>query len=108
LDSGASQHLVGDRSLFANINTATTTAVMLANGATTPTGGEGSVPIQVLSALHELVDVELPKTLFMPGATINLLSVSRLASAGHRAVLDHCAPALHLSSGLVIHSSPTS
>ena len=35
-------------------------------------------------------------------ATINLLSVSRLAAAGHQALLDHVRPALHLSNGTVI------
>ena len=75
LDSGVSQHLVADP---------TSTNILLANnGTTTAAGGEGAVPLTTMSAKRKPVDLVLTNALLMPGATINLLSVSRLAIAGH-------------------------
>ena len=74
LDSGATKHVSGNRSLFTNFNPGTSQSVQTASGQTLPIGGTGDVVISLSNqSILTLTDV-----LYVPGLTVNLVSIPRL------------------------------
>ena len=71
LDSGASDHISGNKSLFSHISTSGyLPSVTLANGTQTQSEGIGTT--------HPLPSLSVDSVLYVPGAPFNLLSISRL------------------------------
>ncbi|KAI3675541.1 hypothetical protein L1987_85131 [Smallanthus sonchifolius] len=84
LDSGCSNHMTGQQSLFKNIDRTDTVAVRMGNGKRINVEGKGSVSLEVAGGKYKtLTDVQ-----YAPDLGYNLLSVGQLMKGGHRLVFD--------------------
>ncbi|KAF4147553.1 Integrase core domain [Phytophthora infestans] len=81
IDSGCSQHICFTRSMFDNLRLCGGT-VTVANNATAPIQGVGTVTIHVKDSENKLQELELTNVLFLPGLRKNLISVTQLALKG--------------------------
>ena len=80
IDSGASQHLCGNRKEFSTYTTISKTkAIMLADGTTIEAAGIGDIVITIMVGSITLTDVW-----HVPNIGGNLMSVSRMIDAGFR------------------------
>lgn len=81
LDSGATSHIVNDRSLLHDYTDATIVVHTSEKGRTTKAGGRGSLMLRVTddTGAYELV---LPNVIYDPTAFPNLVSVGELESKG--------------------------
>ena len=78
LDSGATKHVSGNRSLFTNFNPENSQSVQTASGEILPIGGTGDVVI----SLSNQSTLTLTDVLYVPGLTVNLVSTPRLWHKG--------------------------
>ncbi|KAJ0754762.1 putative RNA-directed DNA polymerase [Helianthus annuus] len=84
LDSGCSNHMTGQQSLFKNIDKTSTVAVCMGTGKRINVEGKGSVKLEVIEGKYKTIsDVQ-----YAPALGYNLHSVGQLMKAGHRLVFD--------------------
>jgi len=100
VDSGASRHILCDAALFSIMQPATT-SVQLANNSSATATAQGTAPFTVAGGNGGSIEIQLRDVLLLPGG-VNLLSVSRLAEAGHQMVLGGSRPELRLKDGRVV------
>ena len=91
IDSGCSQHLTGDESLFVSLSmfdTSSRPSLKLANNKQIQACGVGSIIIQGQNHTY----IKLSNVLYVKDVAFNLISVSRLASQGCRVLFttDEC------------------
>ena len=75
IDSGASAHVTGDRTLISDVRSAPQSNVTTAGGRVLPIMGQGSANLDK--------NKEIQRVLYVPGMCKNLLSVGKFADAGH-------------------------
>lgn len=81
IDSGATCHMASEKSLFSAINYNYRSCIMVANGDSLEAKGIGSVNINVET--NDGVDVlKLKNVLWIPGLSVNLISVRKLVNEG--------------------------
>ena len=78
LDSGCSNHMTGDESIFMSLDTSTTSQVKMRNGAIVQSKGKGTIAIDTRKGRKFVNDVML-----VPDLEHNLLSVGQLIEHGH-------------------------
>lgn len=81
IDSGCSNHMTFDRTLFTSLESAPLKTVTLGNGATAEISGQGTVQIDILLN-GEIVCCKLNNVLLVPELGYQLLSVSSLSMKG--------------------------
>lgn len=79
VDSGASRHMTGNESFFAELKSTIGVSVLLANGEKAEAKGIGSGCIVGIDSVGAPVDIQLNDVLFVPNLTSGLISVSALA-----------------------------
>ena len=82
LDSGATAHITSQQSSFTSYNAVIGRSVGMVTGANTPVVGEGSVVLPVQASklsISGVTSITLQNVLHVPGAAINLVSVSKLS-----------------------------
>ena len=84
VDTGASQHVCHDRSLFVGDIHSTDAVILVADGTRSTASGVGTVKFRVKDTLGKDVDISLMNTLYVPSAKVNLLSVTKLVKVGGR------------------------
>lgn len=75
LDSGASMHVTGNKSLLFDVRKGPNSQITTANGRSLPVNAQGAITLPGNKRLSEV--------LYVPGLCKNLLSVGRLADEGH-------------------------
>ena len=88
VDSGCTSHMFNDKKLFVEMNRCTRTCVN-ANSTVSSVTGSGTVKIGLKDISGRVKVVTLRECLYLPDNARNLLSVSRLAAHGAKAVFDH-------------------
>lgn len=78
VDSGCSNHMSGDESIFSNLDTSRKSRVKLGNGALVHTKGKGTISIQTNLGTKCIDDV-----LLVPSLEHNLLSVGQMMENGY-------------------------
>ncbi|MFY8088801.1 MAG: GAG-pre-integrase domain-containing protein, partial [Rubrivivax sp.] len=88
---------MADKALFSTLSPSAT-AIQLADGGTVKASGVGTVPVSAMSSRREPISLDLCEALLMPGS-INLLSVARLAAAGHAVSIGEAEAEIRFSGG---------
>ena len=83
LDSGCSNHMTGDNTIFTKIDESITTQVKLGNGILVQAKGKGTIRIQTKDGIRYIHDV-----LLVPDLDRNLLSVGQLIENGYAAYFE--------------------
>ncbi|KAF8377139.1 hypothetical protein HHK36_030512 [Tetracentron sinense] len=78
LDSGCSNHMTGDQSIFVNMNTFSNSQVRMGNGVLVQAKGKGTIAIETKKGTKYIQDV-----LLVPDLEQNLLSVGQLVEHGY-------------------------
>ena len=78
VDTGASMHLVNDRSMFKEFHTAELTIGTANNENSMEILGGGTVELSILTSSGDVVDFELSECAYAPSSRCNLLSISLL------------------------------
>lgn len=87
VDSGASEHMCRDRTLFTSFTTVSQRSVVVGNGATISVLGCGQVTVQVSNGI-EWIDTIIDNVLFVPELKTNLFSVNRATDKGYVMMTD--------------------
>lgn len=87
VDSGASEHMCRDRSLFSSFTSVSQKSVVVGNGAVISVLGHGQMSVQVSNG-SEWIDTVIDNVLFVPELKTNLLSVNRAADRGYVIMTD--------------------
>lgn len=74
-DSGASTHVTGNKDLLSNISEGPTAKITTASGITLPVAAKGAINLPGNKSISNV--------LYVPGLCKNLLSIGKLADAGH-------------------------
>jgi hypothetical protein len=80
VDSGCSNHMTGDESIFCELDTTATTQITMGNGAVVKSKGKGTIAVNSKKGKMLIRDV-----LLVPELAQNLLSVGQLIEHGHAA-----------------------
>ena len=99
LDSGASSHMSGNKSLFRNMRTREPIVILTAANQAHQTCHHGDIPLEVQGVHLVIKDV-----LYVPDFTKNLLSVGCMTRHGVRTVFDKSGFSMRARSGKVIIS----
>ena len=83
VDTGCSDHILNQRSLFRNLRTANEKSVRDPNGNLTAVEGIGDVPITVQLKDGKMAELTLRNVLYVPNYKVNLLSVNKAIKFGH-------------------------
>nr|GEV56057.1 retrovirus-related Pol polyprotein from transposon TNT 1-94 [Tanacetum cinerariifolium] len=83
LDSGCSNHMTGDESIWVNIETAGNSQVKMGNGAVVQVKEKGKIPVKTKTSIKYLHDV-----LLVPDLTQNLLSVGQFVEHGYCVIFE--------------------
>jgi len=79
MDSGASNHMTGDKSLFTTLeSTNQIDPIQIANGKTVQVKGEGTVTLQVRDIDGDDLTITMENVLYIPDLKPNLLSVKEI------------------------------
>ncbi|KAJ4764255.1 polyprotein [Rhynchospora pubera] len=78
VDSGCSNHMTGDESIFCKLDTTATTQITMGNGAVVKSKGKGTIAVNSKKGRMLIHDV-----LLVPDLAQNLLSVGQLIEHGH-------------------------
>ncbi|KAG6419902.1 hypothetical protein SASPL_116414 [Salvia splendens] len=78
LDSGCSNHMTGDESIFVSIDTSVNSQVKMGNGALVKAQGKGTISVDTKKGMKRISDV-----LLVPNLRQNLLSVGQLIEHGY-------------------------
>lgn len=81
IDSGASNHMCCDRSMFDNFQSGFFGQIIVADGKTVSAKGKGSIKIFV-GKLNGFIELTLIDVLFTPEITANLISVRKITEKG--------------------------
>lgn len=100
VDSGASMHIFNNRDWFEEIRP-TNIIVTTANGSRVRADGVGDVAITVLGDDYNPIRLVLHNALLLQSAPINLLSVGRLATQGHKVIFEGLAPHIWSHYGMI-------
>lgn len=87
IDSGASEHMCRDRSLFSSFQSVTQKSVIVGNGAAISVLGYGQMAVLVNNG-SEWIDSTIDNVLFVPDLKTNLFSVNRAADRGYVIMTD--------------------
>lgn len=91
LDTGCSNHMCGDRSVFSELDESFHNTVKFGDNSTVPVEGKGKVSIQTNSnSIRTISDV-----LFVPTLKTNLLSVGQLQEKGYEIIIKDGVCAVH-------------
>ena len=103
IDSGCSNHMCGDSSLFCDLEEGLNKVVRLGNSASMNVGGKGSVRLNIKGVNHLVQDV-----FYVPGLKNNLLSVGQLQEKGLSVLIqtNECR-IYHNTNGLVFKTTMT-
>jgi transposase InsO family protein len=103
LDSGCSNHMCGERSLFCELDSNFPKSVKLGNDSKLAVRGKGKIRFEV----NGIVFV-IPEVFYMPDLKNNLLSLGQLQEKGMTVLIQHgkC-KIFHASKGLIIESRIT-
>lgn len=82
IDSGASNHIVKNKNLIRDPIKKTDVSIVAANNTNFKSQSIGTAEIQISNG-YENTTVEVKETLYIPEATANLLSVSKIVKNGH-------------------------
>lgn len=83
VDSGASSHMVGERSDLRNVQTTKGTSITIGNGTTLIANEKGTAVVN--SEIDgEIVRIVLEEVLYVPGLDSNLMSCSELMKPGYK------------------------
>ncbi len=104
IDSGATDHMCGDISLFSQVFPANM-PIGMANGDVTAVSLTGAVSLLVTAADDSRCILDLQHVMHLPDGAC-LLSVSRLQLAGHKVDISTDNPHLELASGQIVPLSP--
>lgn len=84
LDSGRSNHMIGQRHLFKEIDLSKKVKVKMGNGKKIQVEGKGVVKLEAIAEKQKLIyDVQ-----YAPDLDYNLLSVGQLMTTGHTLLFD--------------------
>ncbi|XP_047335793.1 uncharacterized protein LOC124939357 [Impatiens glandulifera] len=83
VDSGCSNHMTGDESIFYKIDKSDTTRITMGNGAVVKSNGRGTIAVDSKTSKLLIHDV-----LFVPDLAQNLLSVGQLMQNNHALYFD--------------------
>jgi hypothetical protein len=78
VDSGCSNHMTGDESIFCELDTTATTQITMGNGAVVKSKGKGTIAVNSKKGKMLIRDV-----LLVPELAQNLLRVGQLIEHGH-------------------------
>jgi len=84
LDSGCSNHMCGDKTLFSDLNKSFTQMVKLRNNSRMSVRGKGNVRLLVSGAVHVVT-----KVFYVSELRNNLLSIGQLQQKGLSIVIQH-------------------
>ncbi|XP_050877698.1 uncharacterized protein LOC127081487 [Lathyrus oleraceus] len=79
LDTGASNHMCGDRSMFVEINEATTGNVSFGDDLKIPIKGKGKIIIRLKNGSHQFIS----NVYYVPNMKNNILSLGQLLKKGY-------------------------
>ena len=103
LDSGCSNHMCGDKSLFCDLNEDFRKKVKLGNNTRMTVLGKGNVRLIVSGFTHVISEV-----FFVPELKNNLLSIGQLQEKGFMILIQHGKlKNFHLEKGLIIQTKMT-
>ena len=74
LDSGCSNHMTGNKSLFSSLDSSVVTNIKLGDDSLVPAKGKGIIPI--LTKKNEKMSIH--EVFYVPHLTINLISIGQL------------------------------
>lgn len=104
LDSGCSNHMCGDSSLFSEIEEGVKRIVRLGNHTQMKVMGKGSVRLSIQGVSHLVQDV-----FYVPDLKNNLLSIGQLQEKGLAVLIkENQCKIYHPTKGLIIQSNMTS
>lgn len=78
IDSGCSNHMTGDESIFAKLDTSSNSQVKMGNDALVQAKGKGTIAVETKKGTRYLSDV-----LLVPDLEQNLLSVGQMVEHGY-------------------------
>ena len=85
LDTGASNHMTGDRSLFAELDTGVHGTVKLGYGSTVHIEGKGTIVFQCRNGEH----LVLSEVYFIPRLCSNIVSIGQLDEIAYETTIHH-------------------
>ena len=88
VDTGCSDHILNQRSLFRNLRTANEKSVRDPKGNLTAVEEIGDVPITVQLKDGKMAELTLRNVLYVPNYKVNLLSVNKAIKFGHRFIFN--------------------
>jgi hypothetical protein len=103
LDSGCSNHMCGDKTLFSELDNSFTESVKLGNNSKLGVQGKGRIRFEVRGIVFVI-----PEVFYVPDLKNNLLSLGQLQEKGMKVLIKHgkC-KIFHASKGLIIESKIT-
>jgi transposase InsO family protein len=103
LDSGCSNHMCGDKTLFSELDNSFTESVKLGNNSKLGVQGKGRIRFEVRGIVFLI-----PEVFYVPDLKNNLLSLGQLQEKGMTVLIKHgkC-KIFHASKGLIIESKIT-
>lgn len=103
IDSGASQHLCSNKSLFKKI-TPCKSNIKIADGSEKECIGKG-----VISLIENInnVNINIDNVAFVPGLSVNLLSVSKIVDKGYLVCFDKKGCKIYEKGSCLLRGSPT-
>ena len=103
LDSGCSNHMCGDKSLFYEMDSSFTESVKLGNDSKLGVQGKGRIRFEVKDILFTI-----PEVFYVPELKNNLLSLGQLQEKNMTVLIKHgICKIFHASKGLIIESKIT-
>lgn len=92
LDSGATCHIASNKSRFTEFNANHRETVFVANGQKAITAGKGTICVEFVNAMGQVMSAKIEDVLYVPSIKGNLISVKRLAEKGYAINFDnqHC------------------
>lgn len=101
VDSGASMHMSCKRDWMYNMTKASVSNITVANSAPLPVQGVGSVDIYPAQGNK----IQVNNVLYVPGLSVNLLSVSAVVGAGYKVIFSNQGCDIHNDTGDLICSA---
>ena len=106
LDSGATDHMTGDRSAFTTLETIDNDFVALADASKVRVEGVGT--IEFTAKIGERSSTfRISKVLYVPGLAMNLMSVSALDAVGAQVAFMNCRAEIRTIEGTVAYADKT-
>lgn len=87
MDSGASEHMCRDRSLFSSFSSVSQRSIIVGKGSTINAQSCGKMAVQVKNG-SDWIDMTTDNVLFVPDIKTNLFSVNRASDRGYVMVTD--------------------